>query len=122
MRIKIGKFWLLVAVLAPVLLAGCGAQPQSALPFGLGPWAVHIQRTNTGWDTDGGLQGILDAPERDRLGGGILTFAFAAHHPIDSNTHAFRQLAKIVMRLLQPDAQELSGDELTQVVRQRLQS
>ena len=55
MRTKIGKFWPLAAVLVPVLLAGCSAQPQSALPFGLGPQAVHIQRTNTGWDTDGGL-------------------------------------------------------------------
>lgn len=71
---------------------------------------------------DGVLQGILDAPERDRLGGGILTFACGAHHPIDSNAHAFRQLAKTAIRLLQPDAQELSGDELTEVVRQRLQS
>jgi hypothetical protein len=68
------------------------------------------------------LQGVLDAPERDRLGGGILTFACAVHHPVDSNTQAFRRLAKIVVRLLQLDAQTLAHAELTEMVRERLRS
>jgi hypothetical protein len=70
----------------------------------------------------GVLQGVLDAPELERLGGGSLTFTCAAHHPVDSNTRAFRQLAKIVVRLLQADAQTLSHAELTEMVRERLQS
>ena len=70
----------------------------------------------------GVLQGVLDTPERDRLGGGILTFACAAHHPVDSNTRAFRRLARIVVRLLQPDAHTLSHAKLTEIVRERLQS
>jgi hypothetical protein len=72
--------------------------------------------------SDGVLQGVLDAPESGRLGGGILTFACAAHHPVDSNTWAFRRLAKIVVQLLQPYAQTLSYAELTEIVRERLQN
>jgi hypothetical protein len=72
--------------------------------------------------SDGVLQGVVDAPESDRLGGGILTFACAAHHPVDSNTWAFRRLAKIVVRLLQPDAHTLSQAEFTEMVRDRVQS
>jgi hypothetical protein len=68
------------------------------------------------------LQGVLDMPERNHLGGGILTFGCAAHHPIDSNRQAFRRLAKIVVRLLQPDAHTLSHAELTKMVRDRVQS
>lgn len=68
------------------------------------------------------LQGILDAPERDRLGEGILTFACAVHHPVDSNTQAFRRFAEIVVRLLQLDAQTLAHAELTEMVRERLRS
>jgi hypothetical protein len=72
--------------------------------------------------SDGVLQGVLDAPELERLGGGSLTFACAAHNPVDSNTLTFRQLARIVVRLLQADAQTLSHPELTEMVRGRLQS
>ena len=71
--------------------------------------------------SDSVLHGVLDGPERDQLGGGILTFGCAAHHPIDSSRQAFRRLAKIVVRLLQPDAQTLSHAELTEMVREKVQ-
>ncbi len=54
MRTTRGHFWILAALLVPLLLAGCGANPESAEHVTRQPQAVHIQRTIGPWLTNGG--------------------------------------------------------------------
>lgn len=64
------------------------------------------------------LEGARDVPEVAQLGGGTLRFDCAAYHVVDSNAITYARLARIVVRLLLPDAAAMGESDLVEIVRE----
>lgn len=58
------------------------------------------------------IEGAIRTQETNPLGGGEVRFDCAAHHLVDSNNYTFSGLAALVVRLLQPDAAEMTEERL----------
>lgn len=56
--------------------------------------------------------GAASALEKSLLGGGVIRFDRAVHHPVDSNARTFAALTALVLRLLQPDGASIDRDKL----------
>jgi hypothetical protein len=77
MRLQIRHSWLLAALLASFWLAGCGAQPEHAVPVAPQPQAVHIQRSiSSSWLTNGGRTPAPSAVDVTRTDQGRVTQFF----------------------------------------------